>query len=134
MTDVVLVGLVDQRGWLLLQERDERAPVNPDQWSLVGGGVEPGEEPDAAARRELAEETGLTDLTLRSLGGRELPCPVHGSDVVHLYTAPTVARDEDVVCGEGRQIIFVDPALIATLDLTEATRATYAEVLAAAAG
>jgi len=55
MTLVALIGLVDQRGWVLLQERDEHAPVDPDRWSLVGGGVEPGECPTAAAHRELAE-------------------------------------------------------------------------------
>ncbi len=31
----------------------------PDHWQLPQGGLEPGEEPEAAARRELAEETGL---------------------------------------------------------------------------
>jgi hypothetical protein len=29
--DVALVGLIDSRGWLLLQERDDRAPVDPDR-------------------------------------------------------------------------------------------------------
>ena len=43
MRRIAAVVLVDERGWLLLQERDEGAPVNPDEWSLVGGGVEPGE-------------------------------------------------------------------------------------------
>ena len=56
---VALVGLVDSRGWLLLQERDEHAPVDPKKWGLVGGGVEPDEAPATAASRELAEETGI---------------------------------------------------------------------------
>ena len=32
---VALVGLFNAHGWLLLQERDEHAPVDPDTWSLV---------------------------------------------------------------------------------------------------
>ncbi len=36
-----------------------RSPENHGYWHLVAGGVEWGEEPAAAAARELAEETGL---------------------------------------------------------------------------
>jgi 8-oxo-dGTP pyrophosphatase MutT (NUDIX family) len=38
-------------------------------WGFPKGHVEAGEEPDAAALREVAEETGLADLVLRSLVG-----------------------------------------------------------------
>jgi lipoyl(octanoyl) transferase len=38
-------------------------------WHVVSGGVEPGEEPEAAAARELLEETGLRAEALREIGG-----------------------------------------------------------------
>ena len=56
-----LVILVDRRGWVLMQERDEFAPRAPLRWGCVGGGVEAGETPEVAAYRELAEETGNVD-------------------------------------------------------------------------
>lgn len=131
---VALVGLLDSRGWLLLQERDEHAPVDPDKWSLVGGGVEPGETPAAAARRELAEETGIRCDDLVARGSFLLPCEVHGQDHVELFTATTPLTDADVECREGRQIVFVDPRAIDELDLTDATRALLPTVLAAHSG
>ena len=36
-----------------------RSPERHGYWNLVAGGIEEGEEPGAAARRELEEETGL---------------------------------------------------------------------------
>ena len=53
------VALVDRRGWLLMQERDEHPVIDPEKWGLPGGSIEPGETPEQAAYRELAEETGV---------------------------------------------------------------------------
>lgn len=38
-----------------------RSPERHGYWNPVAGGVEAGEEPDAAARRELVEESGLVE-------------------------------------------------------------------------
>ena len=123
MDRVALVAVLDARGWLLLQERDEHAPVDAGRWGLVGGGVEPGETPPDAARRELLEETGIACDDLVPAGRRRLPCRVHGHDDVDLFTAQLPLSDADIECREGRQIVFVDPVSIPRLELTDMTRA-----------
>ena len=117
------VLLVDARGWVLLQERDEHAPIDPDTWGLVGGHVEEGEDVETAVHRELAEETGLTAGPAEATRALSLwrTFTVHDSDdEMAVFAGATTAADADVVCGEGRQIVFVDPAVVPTLPLSQA--------------
>ncbi|WP_372735343.1 NUDIX domain-containing protein [Nocardioides sp.] len=130
------VLLVDARGWLLLQERDEHAPIDPDVWGLVGGHVEEGEGFDVAVRRELAEETGLRvgpgELTPEVAYWRTFS--VHDSgDEMAVYYGRTDATDGDVVCGEGRQIVFVSPDRARALPLAQAARLVVPQFLDASA-
>lgn len=57
------VLLLDPDDRVLLMRYDD-GPPNGRHWSTPGGGAEPGEDYEAAARRELAEETGWTDIVL----------------------------------------------------------------------
>jgi 8-oxo-dGTP diphosphatase len=124
--------LVDRRGWVLLQERDDHAPVAPDQWGLVGGHVEPGEDMKTTVYRELAEETGLDwheGLTLWR--DQVVTNPRTGqSKRYSIWTAPVDLTDDDIVLGEGRQIVFVDPALVLALDLGGTARPILTDFLA----
>jgi 8-oxo-dGTP pyrophosphatase MutT (NUDIX family) len=64
-----------------------------DELSLEfpGGVVEPGEEPAAAAARELAEETGYTAGSLR-LAGSVYPNPAILSNRFHVFLAEGLTR------------------------------------------
>ncbi len=123
--DIVGVLLVDARGWVLLQERDEHAPVAPEQWGLVGGHVDAGETFPDAMGRELAEETGLElprgTLRLWYAGDRTPPDKAARGlrDRWQLWVGRVDLTDADIVVGEGRQIVFVDPDRLGDLDLAE---------------
>ncbi|KRV51183.1 DNA mismatch repair protein MutT [Wenjunlia vitaminophila] len=58
------VVLLDPADRILLVHGFEPADRATDWWFTPGGGVRPGEGLEQAARREVAEETGITDLDL----------------------------------------------------------------------
>ncbi len=57
---VARVLVFDRQGRLLLQLRSASKDIQPNKWDTsVGGHLLPGEEPEAAARREMDEELGV---------------------------------------------------------------------------
>lgn len=82
------VAVLVQRGPSVLGVRQSRPATGLDTWELPAGLIDPGESPEEAARRELAEET--------QLGGRlSLIAPVYASpgfsdECIWLYEAHDV--------------------------------------------
>lgn len=73
----------DDEGRILLQEK-----ASGEGWSLPAGGIEPGESPEEAMRREVLEETGLVvdDAELLAVfGGKEFRYTYPNGDEVE-YT------------------------------------------------
>lgn len=57
--DVSVIILFDRYGKILLQQRTDDDRYNPGNWALFGGGIDRGEQPESALKREAKEELGF---------------------------------------------------------------------------
>ena len=73
--------------------RQFRYPFAETLLEIPAGRLEQGEAPEDAARRELAEETGLTADTLTPLG-KQYATPGYCGEVLHVYLARGLHRGE----------------------------------------
>ena len=110
----------DSSGRILLLQKAEDG-----RWSLPAGGIEPGESPEEAVRREVAEETGLavtTAVLVAAVGGRPFRARYPNGDEVEFTVCvfecavrPDAPRAVD---GEAAAFRWAEPAAAAAaLDL-----------------
>ena len=84
----------------ILLIRQYRYATGGELWEVPAGTLDPGEDPEACARRELLEETGVTAARLQRLTSI-WTTPGFTNEVIHLYLAtglttgePSRERDE----------------------------------------
>lgn len=119
--DGVGVIVLDRWGRVLLQLRDADLPPDryPNQWSIPGGILEPGEAPDAGALREFEEETGvlLEDLKLYRMFRRDPDFPTSITDTYHLYYCDPDLDETVIEVNEGQAFRHFAPSDLATLQM-----------------
>lgn len=90
---VVILPVIDRAHVCLL--RNERFVIGETLWEVPAGTLEPGEPIEAAAARELIEETGYTAKRWRKLG-HFFPSPGVLDEKMHLFVA------EELTAGTAR--------------------------------
>ena len=102
----VAIVISNDRNEVLLQLRDNNPNISfANHWTLPGGVVDPGEDHEDAARRELFEETGLrSKLSHWKMYKRKA-----GSKFVieqHVYIGQTEREVGKMILGEGQALSF----------------------------
>jgi 8-oxo-dGTP diphosphatase len=139
-----LVGIfpVNARQELLLQLRDDRPDLSdPNTWSTLGGQVESGETPEAAAVRELLEECGRTAERLIRFDVADRRDSAGQPIRVYSFAAAVDWSLDDLILGEGQGLAWLAPSDLEVLvlnpviagDIREFARSPIFRQLAAAA-
>lgn len=101
----VVMGVAILHGGRLLAARRGTPPELAGRWELPGGKVEPGEEPTAAAVREIAEELGCS---IEVTGWLDAVVPVSESHELRAVTAILLAGDPVPVVHEAVRWLRAD--------------------------
>lgn len=115
----------------VLMARRTRPPFE-NLWSFPGGHVEPGENLEAAARRELAEETGLAVDRLFRLG---LFAPLGDASVMRIAVfAARWQAGEPIAADDAPEVAFVPLVRVGAMSLTPGARRWIAAAICSLSG
>lgn len=122
-SDCVTVVAMDEQNNVLLV-RQFRHAVGKSLLEIPAGGIDPGEEPIDAVRRELQEETGFLPQKIEKLGGF-YSVPGYGTEYLYCFLA-THLRPSRLVAEDTEDIELVRvardeiPGLVASGEICDA--------------
>lgn len=100
-SDCVAIVAIDGDDNVLLVNQ-YRQPIGKELLEIPAGGIDPGEDAEAAVRREMREETGFLPRRIKRLGGF-YSSPGFCTEYLHLYLAldlvssPLQAEDTEII-------------------------------------
>ena len=125
--DCVAIIAVDAKDNLLLV-RQFRKPVEKELLEIPAGGIDPGEDAEAAVRREMREETGYLPGKVESLGGF-YSTPGYCSEYLYLYLASDLTPSQ-LVAEDTENIEVVRVPINQVVDLVTSGRICDAKSIA----
>ncbi|MES0278689.1 MAG: NUDIX hydrolase [Dehalococcoidales bacterium] len=90
--DSIAIVAIDGDDNVLLVKQFRKA-VEKEVLEIPAGGIEPGEEPVAAVKRELCEETGFLPKRVERIGGF-YSAPGYSSEFLHLFVASDLTPEK----------------------------------------
>lgn len=106
--------IVNSDGLLLMHLRDNiDGIVWPGYWSVLGGGCDPGEDPDQAIVRELQEEAGLVVPDLRPV--LEIADATGSGQLLSVYLGQWDGNPATLNLTEGQELRWVAPLTLSSL-------------------
>ncbi len=91
-SDCIAVVVIDKNDNVLLVKQYRKA-VEKEVLEIPAGGIDPGEEPVAAVKRELREETGFLPQRVERIGGF-YASPGYSSEFLHLFVASDLTPEK----------------------------------------
>lgn len=95
----------------LLQLRDDKAPSFKNRWTLFGGHIEAGEEPDEALLRELDEELTLSPNAIESMQEIQTNEDPNGTKQ-YIFEVLTGIALRQLMLNEGAEMRYVSQDLL----------------------
>jgi len=119
--------LFNEAGEVLLLQRSRSSKTNPGRWELPGGKIDPGEQFDAALRREMLEETGLVVSLTHATGTAEQQVPAW--HVIHLVMTGNIVSGTVRISDEHEAFRWTAIAGMKNLELADWFREYYEKTL-----